>query len=42
LESLSPCAKLYETTPTGRISKKSRTVFLNYCPWCGEQLRETQ
>jgi hypothetical protein len=34
---------LYKETPSGNISKKGgTTVFLNFCPWCGEQLRETQ
>ena len=32
--------KLLNKTPGGNIAKKGATVFLNYCPFCGKQLRE--
>ena len=31
--------ELYKKTPSGNISKKGRaTVYLNFCPFCGQQL----
>ncbi len=33
--------KLFHSTPSGRISTKSTpSVVMNYCPFCGAQLRE--
>ena len=33
--------QLDKRTPSGNISKKGRcTVYLNFCPFCGEKLRE--
>lgn len=35
--------KLYKKTQAGNLSKRgSATAFLNYCPWCGKQLREIE
>ena len=33
--------KVYNLTSSGRISRKGRShLMLNYCPMCGEQLRD--
>lgn len=33
--------RLFNETPSGRISSKpAGSLFLNYCPICGESLRE--
>lgn len=30
--------KLLRKTPSGGISKKGATVFLNFCPFCGTEI----
>ncbi len=33
--------QLDKRTPSGNVDKKGKlTVYLNYCPFCGEKLRE--
>ncbi len=35
--------QLDKLTASGNVSKKGRlTVYLNYCPFCGEKLREIE